>query len=109
MIASILLLAKADSPLYIVLLEASRKSKDPNALIEPAENLFNAPCMATCLSVVALENKKITERQGNTTVNSVWSSGDYRNIFVLSSGDCRYSGVYHIGNISWYHLWSNHE
>ena len=79
MIASILLLAKADSPLYIVLLEASRKSKDPNALIEAAENLFNAPCMTTCLSIVGLvTNKKITELQGNTKLTGLPSSRSYR-------------------------------
>ena len=32
-ISSILLLAKPDSPLFLVLLEASRKGKDPNLLI----------------------------------------------------------------------------
>ena len=48
-ISSIILLAKPDSPLCLVLLDASRKSKDPNFLIEASENLFKAPCMATCL------------------------------------------------------------
>ena len=61
--SSILLLAKPDSPLYLVLLEASRGSKDPNTLIEAAETLFNAPCMATCLSIVSQESKRMSELQ----------------------------------------------
>ena len=65
-ISSILLLAKPDSPLYLVLLEASRTSKDPNILIEAAETLFNAPCMATCLSIVSQENKKSSEIQSES-------------------------------------------
>ena len=59
MIASILLLAKTDSPLYLVLSEASQRNKDPHALIEAAENLYDAPRMVTCLSTVAEENRKI--------------------------------------------------
>ena len=60
-VSSIMLLARPYSPLYLVLLETSRRNKDPNILIEATEKLFNAPCMATCLSIVSLENKKITE------------------------------------------------
>ena len=40
-ISSILLLAKPDSPLYLILLEASRRSKDPNSLIEAANNRYH--------------------------------------------------------------------
>ena len=40
-VSSILLLARLDSPLYLVLLEDSRRSKDPNTLIEAAKTLFN--------------------------------------------------------------------
>ena len=50
-ISSIILLARPDSPLYSVLLEACRKSKNPNALIEAAEHLFNAPSMVICQSL----------------------------------------------------------
>ena len=79
-ISSILLLAKPDSPLYLVLLEASRKGKDPNLLIEAAERLFNSPCMATCLSIVASENKRVTELQTSTKIGSLPATRAYRQI-----------------------------
>ena len=62
-ISTILLLAKAESPLFHVLTAASRKSKDPNALLEAAELLYNSPCMATCLSIVADERCRIDKIQ----------------------------------------------
>ena len=58
-IASILLLAKVDSPLYQVLSDASRACKDPNALLEAAEMFYNSPCMATLLSIATDERAKL--------------------------------------------------
>ena len=78
--SSILLLAKPDSPLYLVLLEASRTGKDPNILIEAAENLYNAPNMATCLSIVASENKRISELQTSAKMGSLPATRAYRQI-----------------------------
>ena len=78
--SSILLLAKPDSPLYLVLLDASRKGKDPNILIEAAENLYNAPNMATCLSIVASENKRVSELQTSAKMGSLPATRAYRQI-----------------------------
>ena len=78
-VSSILLLAKPESPLYLVLLEASRRSKDPNSLIEMAEKLFNTTCMTTCLSIIAVENKKVTELQ-HGKMTSLPVSRSYRQI-----------------------------
>jgi len=60
-IASILLLAKVDSPLYQVLSDASRACKDPNALLEAAEMFYNSPCMATLLSIATDERVKLDQ------------------------------------------------
>ena len=79
-ISSILLLARSESVLYLVLLEASRKSKDPNALIEAAENLFNSPCMATCLSIVADEQRKYASVRENKKLASLPVSRNYHQI-----------------------------
>jgi len=78
-ISSILLLAKSDSPLHVVLLEASRTGKDPNILVEAAERLYNAQCMATCLSIVASESKRMSELQ-HGKMASLPASRTYRQI-----------------------------
>ena len=71
-ISSILLLARPDSPLHLILSEASRKGKDPNLLIEAAEKLFNSPCMATCLTIVAEEQRKYAAlRENNKKLGSL--------------------------------------
>jgi len=78
-ISSILLLARPESPLYLILLEASRKCRDPNTLVEAAEKLYNAPCMATCLSIVASESKRMSELQ-HGKMASLPASRTYRQI-----------------------------
>ena len=79
-ISSIILLAKPDSPLHLILLEASRKCRDPNTLIEAAETLFNAPCMATCLSIVAEEQRKYELLRENKKIGSLPISRSHRQI-----------------------------
>ena len=81
MISSILLLARPDSPLHLILLDASRKGKDPNILTEAAEKLYNAPCLATCLSIVTEEQRKYAAlRENNKKLGSLPISRNYRQI-----------------------------
>ena len=97
-ISTILLLAKADSPLFHVLTAASKKNKDPNALLEAAELLYNSPCMATCLSIVADERTKIDKIQEDTRMQplpaqraihqvAVESKAHFLNIFTSEQHD----------------------
>jgi len=79
-IASIVLLAKAESPLYHVLVDASRASKDPNALIEAAELLFNAPCMATCLSIATDERNKLDRLRADQKISPLPASRQFKQI-----------------------------
>jgi hypothetical protein len=80
-ISSILLLARPDSPLHLILLDASRKGKDPNILTEAAEKLYNAPCLATCLSIVTEEQRKYAAlRENNKKMGSLPISRTHRQI-----------------------------
>ena len=81
-IASIILLAKAESPLYHVLVDASRASKDPNALIEAAELLFNAPCMATCLSIATDERNKLDRLRADQKIFPLPASRQFKQIGI---------------------------
>ena len=97
-ISTILLLAKAESPLFHVLSVASKKSKDPNALLEAAELLFNSPCMATCLSIIADERTQIDRIQKDERIQplpaqraihqvAIESKAHFLNIFTADQTD----------------------
>ena len=97
-ISTILLLAKAESPLFHVLSVASKKSKDPNALLEAAELLFNSPCMATCLSIIADERTQIDRIQEDERIQplpaqraihqvAIESKAHFLNIFTADQTD----------------------
>ena len=81
-IATILLLAKVESPLYHVLADASRSSKDPNALIEAAELLYNAPCMATCLSIATDERCRLDRLRSDQRISPLPASRNLKQIGI---------------------------
>ena len=84
--------------MFHVLTAASKKNKDPNALLEAAELLYNSPCMATCLSIVADERTKIDKIQEDTRMQplpaqraihqvAVESKAHFLNIFTSEQHD----------------------
>lgn len=88
-IATILLLAKIESPLYHVLAEASRSSKDPNALIEAAELLYNAPCMATCLSIATDERCRLDRLRADQRISPLPASRSFKQIGIETNAQFR--------------------
>ena len=81
-IATIMLLAKVDSPLYQVLSDASRACKDPNALLEAAELFYNSPCMATLLSIANDERVKLDKLREDHRVSPLQSCRTLKQIGI---------------------------
>ena len=57
---------------------ASWRNEDPNSLIEATESLYNAPCMATCLSMVVDEHGKYSALRENCKQPSLSTRRNYR-------------------------------
>ena len=91
-IASIMLLAKVDSPLYQVLSDASRASKDPNALLEAAEMFYNSPCMATLLSIATDERVKLDKLREDHRVSPLPACRTLKQIGIESTA--QFSSVF---------------